>query len=62
MVIVRERSEMKKAVIVIELVDESEEASNEEVRAEIVEKLESEYAVIPWMKNVETVTVIESRE
>ena len=54
--------EMKKAVIVIELVDESEEASNEEVRAEIVEKLESEYAVIPWMKNVETVTVIESRE
>jgi len=53
---------MKKAIIVIELVDESEEVGSEQVKAEILENLEKRYAIIPWMKKVKKVTILEDCE
>jgi len=53
---------MKQAIIVIELVDESEEVSNEEIEAEILEMLETQYVAIPWMKNVKKVAVLKNCE
>jgi hypothetical protein len=50
----------KKATIVIRLVDESEEKSNEELEREIYHQLYNYPAKIPWMKNVEKVTVTEN--
>ena len=44
---------VKKAVIVIVLVDESKERSNKELEREILEELVREPTVIPWMKDVE---------
>lgn len=49
----------KKAVIVVSLVEESAEKSNEEIEKEIMEELLREPARIPWMKEVEEVTVTE---
>ena len=49
----------KKAVIVISLVKESAEKSNEEIEKEIFEELSKRPPVIPWMKKVEKVTVKE---
>jgi len=49
----------KKAVIVVSLVEESAEKPNEEIEREIVEELSREPARIPWMKEVEKVTVTE---
>ena len=48
---------VKKAVIVIVLVDESRERSNEELEREILEELVREPTFIPWMKYVEKVEV-----
>jgi len=48
---------VKKAVIVIVLVDESEQKSNEELEREIFEELLRAPAAIPWMKYVEKVEV-----
>ena len=48
---------VKKAVIVIVLVDESRERSNKELKREILEELVREPTVIPWMKDVEKVEV-----
>lgn len=48
----------KKAVIVISLVEESFEKSNEEIEKEIFEEL-SKSLPIPWCKKVEKVTVTE---
>jgi len=49
----------KKAVIVVSLVEESAEKPNEEIEREILEELSREPARIPWMKEVEKVTVTE---
>ncbi|MCD6240756.1 hypothetical protein J7K27_04450 [Candidatus Bathyarchaeota archaeon] len=49
----------KKAIIVISLVKESENKSNNELEKEIFEALSTPPPKIPWMKNVEKVTVIE---
>jgi len=49
----------KKAVIVIHLVDESEEKANEEIEKEILEELSTHEPKIPWFKSVERVTVTE---
>jgi len=46
-------------VIVVSLVEESAEKSNEEIEREIVEELSREPSIIPWMKKVEKVTVTE---
>lgn len=48
----------KKAVIVIDLVEESAEKSNEEIERDILEELSAK-PTIPWVRSVEKVTVIE---
>jgi len=49
----------KNAVIVVSLVEESTEKSNEEIEREIVKELSDEPVRIPWMKKVEKVTITE---
>lgn len=48
----------KKAVIVIRLVNESMEKSNEEIAKDILEELSAK-PEIPWLKSVEKVTIVE---
>ena len=50
----------KKAVIVISLVEESVEVSNKEIEKEIMKELSKHPPTIPWLKNVEKVTVTEA--
>ena len=49
----------KKAIIIIHLVEESAEKSNEEIEKEILEELSKHPPMIPWLKKVEKVTVTE---
>lgn len=49
----------KKAVIVVNLVDESKEKSNDELEKEILDELCRTPAKIPWMKKVQKVEIIE---
>lgn len=49
----------KKVVIVINLVEESIETTNEEIEKEILQELTDDMPIIPWLQNVEKVTVIE---
>jgi len=51
----------KKAVIVIRLLEESAEKSNEEIEKEILEELSKHPPMIPWLKKVEKVTVTETQ-
>lgn len=48
---------VKKATIVISLVDESSENSSEEIQKEIFEELSKGLPKIPWFKRVEKVLV-----
>lgn len=50
----------KKAVIVISLVEESAEKPNKEIENDIREELSKEPARLPWLKEVEKVTVKEA--
>ncbi len=50
----------RKAVIVIELVEESAEKTKEKIEKEIFEELSKTYPMIPWLKNIEKVTVMEN--
>ncbi len=50
----------KKAVITIRLVSESEAKSNREIEKEIFESLSKSLPRIPWLAEVEKVTVKES--
>jgi len=50
----------KKAVIVVTLVDESEEKTDDELEKEIFDELSKAPLVIPWMKQLEKVEIIES--
>lgn len=51
----------KKAVIVIQLVEESAEEPNEQIEKEIYEELsKGSPIIIPWFKKVEKVTVKET--
>lgn len=50
----------KKATIVISLVKECAEKTNEEIEREIFEELSKVPPRIPWMKRVEKVTVTEA--
>jgi len=52
----------KKAIIVIELVDESAEKPNEQIEKEILEELSKHPLTIPWLKNIEKVTVTEEKK
>jgi hypothetical protein len=47
----------KKATIVILLVDESCEETNEQIQKEIFQELSKGWTTIPWCKKVEKVTV-----
>jgi len=49
----------KKAIIVINLVEESIETANEEIEKEILQELTDDMPIIPWLANVEKVIVIE---
>ena len=46
----------KKAVIVISLVEESDEKPNRKIEKEIMRELTAEPSRIPWLKKVEKVT------
>lgn len=50
----------RKAIIVIGLVEESAKITIEEIEKEIFEELLKACPTIPWLKNVEKVTVIEN--
>ena len=50
----------KKAVIVISLVEESAEKPNQQIKKEIMRELKREPSRIPWLKEVEKVTVTEA--
>jgi hypothetical protein len=50
---------VKKAIIVISLVEESADKRNEELEKDILEELSEEYAPIPWLKSVKKVTIVE---
>jgi len=51
---------VKKAVIVIQLIEESEEVPNEQIKKEISEELSKGLPKIPWLKEVDEVTVTET--
>jgi predicted DNA-binding protein len=48
---------VKRAVIVVELIDESEEVSDYDIEVEIFRELNSGSVTIPWVKNVKKVSV-----
>jgi hypothetical protein len=52
-------SVVKKATIVISLVEESATVSNEDIKKEILNELSKELAKIPWLKEVEKITISE---
>jgi len=49
----------KKVTLVIQLVEESAEKTNAEIKEEIVKALSEATPCIPWFKKVEKVTVTE---
>lgn len=51
---------IKKAIIVISLVEEAKEKEGTELEKEISEELAKWPVIIPWMKDIEKVTVIEA--
>lgn len=51
---------LKKAVITISLVKESDEVANEDIEREILEDLSKDLPKIPWLQKVEGVTVMET--
>jgi len=53
------RMKSKKVVIIINLVEESVETTNEEIEKEILQELADDLPVIPWLERIEKVTVIE---
>jgi len=50
---------VKKAVIVITLVEESALTRNKQIEQDIINELSNEPAKIPWLKTIEKVTVVE---
>ena len=53
---------VKKAVIVISLVEESTEVANEKIEKDILKELSEEPTRIPWLKEVQKVTVTEEKK
>jgi len=51
---------VKKAVLLMRLVEESVERTNEEIEREIFEELSEDLPKIPWVEEVEKVTVSDS--
>ena len=52
---------VKKAVFVISLVEESAEVANEKIEKDILNELSEEPTRIPWLKEVQKVTVTKSK-
>ncbi len=50
---------VKRAAIVVRLVEESLERENSEIKKEIVQELMDDLPVIPWFESIEKVTVTE---
>jgi len=50
---------IKKVTLVIQLVEESVEKTNSEIKEEIIKALSEEIPCIPWFKKVEKVTITE---
>ncbi|MFQ6074343.1 MAG: hypothetical protein ACE5KC_03895 [Candidatus Bathyarchaeia archaeon] len=50
---------VKKAIIVVRLVEESLGKENSEIAKEIVQELINDFPVIPWFESIEEVTVTE---
>jgi len=48
---------VKKAIIVVSLVRECRDMSNDAIEKEIRKELSKGFAVIPWAKEIESVTV-----
>lgn len=53
------KSIVKKAVIVFSLVQESAEVANEKIAKDISDEFSKERTRIPWLKEVEKITVTE---
>ncbi|MDI6905203.1 MAG: hypothetical protein QMD13_06935 [Candidatus Bathyarchaeia archaeon] len=53
------KNTVKKAVIVISLVEESAEMANEDIERDILNELSKEPTRIPWLKEAEKVTITE---
>ncbi|MFQ6086724.1 MAG: hypothetical protein ACE5OV_01760 [Candidatus Bathyarchaeia archaeon] len=51
---------VKKAVIIVSLVEESTDKTSEEIEKEIFKELSRRPVKIPWMEKVEKVTVTEA--
>ena len=49
----------KKAVIIVELVDESAEVSNDDIAKDLMNWFREDAVSIPWVKDVKGVTVKE---
>jgi len=47
----------KKAIVTVELVDESARESNERIVQELIEWLRKDAVSIPWVKEVKKITV-----
>ena len=51
---------VKKAVIVVRLVEESLEKENTEIEEAIIQELMDDLPVIPWFESIEKVTITEN--
>ncbi len=49
----------RKAIIVINLIEESLEKSDKEIEKEILEELKNDVLFAPWVESIEKVTVID---
>lgn len=49
----------KKAVIIVELVDESAEVSNDDIAKDLMNWFREDAVSVPWVKDVKSVTVKE---
>jgi hypothetical protein len=47
----------KKAIIMVELVDESAEEGSKEIARELLEWFREDAVVVPWVKNVKSIIV-----
>ncbi len=49
----------RRAIIVVSLIEESSEKSDEDIEKEILEELKNEVLFTPWVESIERVTVID---
>ena len=49
----------KRAIIIVNLIEESVENANEEIEKTILQELRNDLLIVPWVESIEKVTVIE---